>query len=398
MLIKSPLPFLLISVSWIVTSTAKSVFVNRTIDDELGDSATGAQPSYLPKGKWNQGTECSGCHIGPSMVDTRQVFDGTWHDSTYDVGGPDHDILATFVGTAVYVYFIVPNTIPQTTTVMNTSFFLDDTFDGLFTHEPSTGSDIAYRVPVYTKDQLPNQQHTLLMRATGTNTSLILFDYLVYTVEETEASITPSTTSTSPGSTAHSSTTPSVDSASPVPVAAIVGGTLGGMCAIILIAAIFVIRRRRSRPDYITSEKPAYFNAYEMHGEGGLDSNNREGITPFLLPSVSSVDRRSSGSSNRLLSSGAAESTTGTRADANTQQQAELLEKIRALEEQMRRLQPREHIPAPAETGRSEPASATVIRTLKDEVASLGRELAMLRSQLTYEGSEPLPQYEEGSH
>ena len=165
------------------TRHSRGLSVNRTIDDELGDVVTGAKPQYSPDGVWNQGTRCSSCHIGTSQVDVSQTFDGTWHDGTYFVGQPDIEVRATFTGTAVYVYFIVPGSLPSIFTFMNTTFFIDDEPVGQFTHPPDAAADISYRVPVYTNNTLANSEHTLLMRATGTNTSLILFDYIVYTAE-----------------------------------------------------------------------------------------------------------------------------------------------------------------------------------------------------------------------
>lgn len=59
--------------------------VNRTIDDEYGDSTGGGSVQYTLSGSfsWNHGAPCSGCSVQPNQS---LVFDGTWHDIT---AGPD---------------------------------------------------------------------------------------------------------------------------------------------------------------------------------------------------------------------------------------------------------------------------------------------------------------------
>ncbi|KAH9914654.1 uncharacterized protein BXZ73DRAFT_54830, partial [Epithele typhae] len=180
---------------------------NRTIDDELGDSVTGLKPTYLPEGGWNQGASCSGCHFPKDKVfASSQVFDGTWHDATYRVGGEDMVITANFVGRAVYVYFMVPNTaaIQPTTTFMNVSFYVDQTTTpaGSFIHDPNSSTDISYRQVVFADNSLTNGTHTLTMRASGPNESLVLFDYIVYTIDVEDP---PSASSTSSSTAATSS-------------------------------------------------------------------------------------------------------------------------------------------------------------------------------------------------
>lgn len=61
------------------TSYTRADPVNRTIDDEHGDSTGGGSVQFAPSGSWAQGAECSGCWAQP---DASLAFDGTWHDST----------------------------------------------------------------------------------------------------------------------------------------------------------------------------------------------------------------------------------------------------------------------------------------------------------------------------
>jgi hypothetical protein len=72
--------------------------VNVTIDDKFGDPQTGTQIVYLPPGTWNNGTNsCSGCitHLDPS-----QLYNGTWHDSTFDPQPSNNDSKSSQIQTA----------------------------------------------------------------------------------------------------------------------------------------------------------------------------------------------------------------------------------------------------------------------------------------------------------
>ncbi|KAI0658335.1 hypothetical protein C8Q70DRAFT_881279, partial [Cubamyces menziesii] len=154
---------------------------NRTIDDELGDSVTGLQPVYSPQADWNQGATCTTCHIGTGLIDPTRVFGGTWHDSTTYPDDTPHTIAATFTGTAVYVFNIVVNAVPDTATLTNLTFFLDGERAGEFVHVPDGSSDVLYNVPVFTTTGLANAPHTLLIQMNTPNVTNVLFDYIAYT-------------------------------------------------------------------------------------------------------------------------------------------------------------------------------------------------------------------------
>lgn len=67
-------------------SAVHADLVNRTIDDTNGDSVTGILPSYTTsEDGWNLQSACSSCW---SHLDTGSVYDGTWHDATYDARHP----------------------------------------------------------------------------------------------------------------------------------------------------------------------------------------------------------------------------------------------------------------------------------------------------------------------
>jgi hypothetical protein len=74
----------------------------RTIDDQYGDSATGALPVYLPSGEWTYGPTCgTQCYIGQSkyvVFNTSAIFNGSWHDTTFRENQPQKYISLSFTG------------------------------------------------------------------------------------------------------------------------------------------------------------------------------------------------------------------------------------------------------------------------------------------------------------
>ncbi|OJT04528.1 hypothetical protein TRAPUB_4798 [Trametes pubescens] len=248
------------------------VLVNRTIDDNQGDSATGVQPTYLPDDGWALGSICTSCNIHPGLVDVNKAFDQTWHDTTHHPGGPDQVITATFSGVAVYVFNIIANTVPFTTTLTNLSFKLDGELVGSYLHAPDTSTDFLYNVSVYSNASLTNGPHTLEIRPTGPSSSLILFDYITYTIDEettTSAhpsqgapSSTPTAALTSPatgGTTPSSTPPPAIPRTSPSPsIGVIVGGAVAGVGIVGIVAAVlFFVFRRRRRQQRQSSLAPA---------------------------------------------------------------------------------------------------------------------------------------------
>ncbi|KAJ2972590.1 hypothetical protein NUW54_g12234 [Trametes sanguinea] len=158
---------ILASVVASLTRTTAAALVNRTIDDQRGDSVTGQLPSKSPANKWAFGQLCPGCGIRPgSVVDPKKVFQGTWSDSTYHPGQPDHVINASFTGTAVYVYNLIVNTVPEVTTATNLSFTVDGTYMAQYIHFPNATSPLVlYDVCVFSHTELTNQTHLLELRS-----------------------------------------------------------------------------------------------------------------------------------------------------------------------------------------------------------------------------------------
>ncbi|KAF8219325.1 hypothetical protein L208DRAFT_1427093 [Tricholoma matsutake] len=138
----------------IMPSSTVEIEVNRTIDDTNGDSVTGAKPIYLPR-----------CAIQP---DPNLAF-VTWH------GLP--------LRTAIYVFFILPNTVgPGITTQTECNFTLDGQAAGNFFHAPSSSIELIYNALVFSSSNLMNTQHTLHISTSGVDHSVFInFDYAIYT-------------------------------------------------------------------------------------------------------------------------------------------------------------------------------------------------------------------------
>ena len=232
-------------------------FINITIDDQGGDTLTGFIPTYLPhNGTWNVGSpsEVCSCDITPSVLDLSKIHNHTWHDATHLPGQAPTEVIVNFTGSAVYVFAIVPNSLPDgTITFADIVFTLDGTSSGSFVHSPNTGTDtILYNQSIYSLVGLEHGPHTLVMTLASDTVSLFLFDYVVYTTERNDSSTsTTSTVSTSIAPIPFSPSTTQVSSP-PSPqkhVGAIIGGVLGGVAFIVLSGLItfFLLGKKKVR-------------------------------------------------------------------------------------------------------------------------------------------------------
>ncbi|KAJ7144948.1 hypothetical protein C8R43DRAFT_891036, partial [Mycena crocata] len=155
------------------------VFVNRTIDDQFGDSISGVRPTYSPASSWSPNSSCNGCLLHP---DPALAFNHTWHDSSQFPGTSPVSLTLEFVGTAVYVYCIVPPITANVVTSYNLNFTLDGESRGKLSHTPTSNTEFVYNYSVLSLESLPNQTHTLLISTDDSdNGSAFLFDYAVYT-------------------------------------------------------------------------------------------------------------------------------------------------------------------------------------------------------------------------
>ncbi|KAI1790962.1 hypothetical protein LXA43DRAFT_1013838 [Ganoderma leucocontextum] len=179
--------------SWVLSSLLlASVFVgpsactmiNRTIDDKNGDEVTHQVP-----------VTCGISTTPPHGVESDRLFNSTWHDTTVHPNDPPHTIALSFTGSAVYVFNMIANRHGTTSTETHITFFIDDENVGQYDHTPNDTSDFQYQVPVYTNSTLPYGEHSLKIVADGTQLSLVLFDYVVYTTEDDTSSVASAATS-----------------------------------------------------------------------------------------------------------------------------------------------------------------------------------------------------------
>ncbi|KAF9267029.1 hypothetical protein L218DRAFT_1063421 [Marasmius fiardii PR-910] len=219
-------------------ASVKALLENRTIDDEYGDSVTGAKPIYFPTTSWYlQPGKCSTCErrIIPDNPDL--PFKSTWHEGIYDYApqGSSSPIPATvnfsFTGTSLSVFCILPPytylEVPGPSEyIYSHGTYLTFTLDGqpvlpAFSQDPEQLTDkIQYNVSVFSQNNLENKNHTFVMEvANPQNKSYVYFDFATYIYE----SLDPEDNTT--GTRAKRKTN----------VGAIVGGVLGTLVGLVLI-------------------------------------------------------------------------------------------------------------------------------------------------------------------
>ena len=87
-------------------------------------------------------------------------------------------------GTAIYVFFILANNAGEgITTLTLANFTLDGNNPELFQHSPNlTRTDLEYNQLVYSKQDLINAEHTLVISTRDVDTDVYVnFDYVIYT-------------------------------------------------------------------------------------------------------------------------------------------------------------------------------------------------------------------------
>ncbi|EIW56434.1 uncharacterized protein TRAVEDRAFT_49259 [Trametes versicolor FP-101664 SS1] len=295
-----PAPLLL----YYATSSLGQSSSNRTIDDQKGDPVTGFIPTYLPNDRWNIGQTCATCAVKPSaLIDPGRVFDGTWHDTThYGQTDANMSVQIDFTGTAVYMYNILVNIVagPQTSLTM-LHFYLDGDQVGTFTHDRDDTTEVIYNALVYKNTSLSNTPHSLRAEASGAQSILYLFDYVIYTVEDNVEFSSQGPTTSLPSPTSSSSLT----SASPQPspeastsVGAIIGGAVGGFLVLGVVAVLslcLLYRRRRSRDQ---QQLPSRGGSPRTQASQRDAENSDFAITPYI---ASEESRSMDGSSEKFL-------------------------------------------------------------------------------------------------
>ncbi|KAI0325593.1 hypothetical protein GY45DRAFT_1330065 [Cubamyces sp. BRFM 1775] len=278
----------------VLATSVAGTDVNRTIDDQNGDSVTGAVPLY--RGAWAIGQTCTGCGVrAGNPIDPSQAFDGTWHDASSfpkNATAIQPSLQVSFVGHAVYVYNIVIN-IPDEEASFLTylTFYIDTILVGYYVHLASnTFSDppVSYRALVYSNDTLEQGEHVLDIMTTGEIQTLTLFDYIVYTTTEDDTESSPSSFPPLPSP----SSPPPLSSPSPSPLLSsqqsaetsrtlhsnqnahttkawtIAGGVVGGvLLSACLLYVLYRWRRHRRRVmEHLVSQSDL------LQSEGALDS------------------------------------------------------------------------------------------------------------------------------
>ena len=217
-----PTPHLFFAFTILATiNTAAGLTTNLTIDDQLGDPATGLKPQYSGPG-WNPGQSCNICSV---RLDPSQTYERTWYDSTYKSGSPP-SITLHFIGTAVYVYNVLVNQGAPNADVTGTNitFTLDGHLAGTFAHTPTSSHSFNYNYLVFASHLLENTEHVLVIQPPENQRSLILFDYAMYTfTEDTPPPGSAHTSSQTPTSTSSpSSGSPSTQTS----------GNVSGFCVL----------------------------------------------------------------------------------------------------------------------------------------------------------------------
>ena len=85
-------------------------------------------------------------------------------------------------GTAIYAFFILANSAGSATMLMLANFTLDGNNPKLFQHFPDVAQmDLEYNQLVYSKQDLINAEHTLVISTSGVdNYVYVNFDYVTY--------------------------------------------------------------------------------------------------------------------------------------------------------------------------------------------------------------------------
>ncbi|KNZ78100.1 hypothetical protein J132_02291 [Termitomyces sp. J132] len=179
---------------------------------------------------------------------------------------PSMSIQFSFQGSAIYVYFILPNFVSTgTTTETLCNFTLDGDSVSTFRHIPSTSHDYIFNALVFSKENLPgNNSHTLLISTSGLDRDVFTsFDYAIYqaTIITSGMLVTTVTTGTvlatsssligTSGSQGSNNNTEDGNTAHSTPIGAIVGGVVGGVAVILLLVLVIFLLCRRRRPAHM---------------------------------------------------------------------------------------------------------------------------------------------------
>ncbi|KAI0326750.1 hypothetical protein GY45DRAFT_1284894 [Cubamyces sp. BRFM 1775] len=179
------------------------VFGALSSDQVVDDADTRIR--YSPSEHWSQGASCENCALHPSPPEAQ---DGTWHDTTFDPENETGPFSAsfTFTGNRVKVYAILPPDSannPQVLTTHTDVIFLLDNVDqqAPFQNDPPVGSGFLYHQLIFDSGTVIYGDHTLTVQLSEDVASVLLLDYIVYTVPDPTSSSLVLNTATSGEST-----------------------------------------------------------------------------------------------------------------------------------------------------------------------------------------------------
>ncbi|KAH8806927.1 hypothetical protein DL96DRAFT_1473951, partial [Flagelloscypha sp. PMI_526] len=172
-------PLFPVALATFVTFQVLAQSSNVSVDD-FDTSATG----FTFSAGWKTSTSCPGCQANP---DIQQSYGGTWHVTSRDPKATGDSAFAAsadiaFNGSAVYVYFILPQTSTFPIGDISCSFSIDSAKTGEFTRTAPGTTGYLFDQLVFSKS-LSAGQHTLSIvndAHSGTD-SVMIIDRVVYT-------------------------------------------------------------------------------------------------------------------------------------------------------------------------------------------------------------------------
>ncbi|KAI0326770.1 hypothetical protein GY45DRAFT_64543 [Cubamyces sp. BRFM 1775] len=142
---------------------------------------------YTPSNGWAEGTTCITCTTFPN---SSKAQNGTWHNINPKPGVGTPRASFIFTGTGVRVYAILPaysaSDDPNVPIIhTDATFFLDNIVQGTdYEYFPPVGADYQYHHLIFNSSTLALGEHTLMVQSSFDDVSVLLLDYIVYTVPD----------------------------------------------------------------------------------------------------------------------------------------------------------------------------------------------------------------------
>ncbi|KAG8767971.1 hypothetical protein FRC15_005359, partial [Serendipita sp. 397] len=272
---------------------------NITVDD--------ADPKIIYSSGWSIGNTCTACVAQP---DKALTYGATWHDTTRDRNTTVKSVEYSFEGTAIYVYGIIINIVRTDsvfTTNNNLSLWIDGHLASVYQHQPLNTNSYEYDVPVFALSGLSPSTH--LARVDLEESSVFLFDYLIYSTPEATSTSSPvaspntrsvsSATSRSTSNGANSGNDAGVSSASNETsssspnVAAIVGAVFGVAAFLILLGIfLFLLKKRKKDGRQMTGQSPQTAYPQSLYAPTFYEAGAPTGYTQETLPMMNNPNNQ----------------------------------------------------------------------------------------------------------